>query len=137
MEHQAKFKIESFDARAYGRRALIAVWVTGIACIVSVILFLLLTNNIAAETYGKQIALTNTSAPQPVDELLLTSDDAFFSSNKAFMNTALVYRESNEKGSVEDIASDRTRMYKNIFNQKLSRVKRQHNGDFSVGPVPR
>lgn len=137
MKRQALIQPLPFEAAATGRRALLFVWMTGLTCILVVLLYILFAGKYFPGTIDKQYNLSNTSAPQPVDELLLTSDDAFFSSNKAFMNTALVYRGNNEKGSVEHNATDRTSLYKNLLNQKLSRVKRQHNGDFSVGPVPR
>jgi hypothetical protein len=136
-QHYTSGAVKKTQSEIYAGKAVLFIWVSGIFCALAVILFLLLAN----QKSGNILAANETTAaksgkPRTLDNILLSSEDAFFADNKTFVNAALRYNAEDSKLAVNVSDSSRTNLYNNIFRDRLNRARQQPKGDFSVGPVP-
>lgn len=115
------------------RRALGIIWVTGIVCVLIIVLFFLypdLTENRLSKQNKSQYSQFNS-----IDQLLLSSDEALLSDKKSFVNGALRFQWRNQEPDLNQ-GNNRSILYDNILKKKLQKIPKAQVADFSVRPVP-
>lgn len=129
-------RIQEWQPLLPASRALSAIWLTGMACAIVIVVYILRPGNHSGNYGGIRLSQPSAGGIHSIDELLLASDEPVLAEDKSFVNGNLRIQWRSQGGDFNQDASRRF-LYDNILKRKLQRVPQSKEPDFSIRPVPK